>query len=112
MGLANGILEIHDIDKQDEKSTKVCASSVADLFHNDEITSIQWCIYRVNTPLKTVLVTGSKDGKMLVWDMAARLKYPVRGYLLSVEKTKEQGNQVLISCRPKTFFSKISSQLD
>lgn len=40
VGLANGILEIHDIDKQGEKSTRVCASVVADLFHNDEITSI------------------------------------------------------------------------
>jgi WD40 repeat protein len=53
----------------------------------------------VNNAVKMVLMTGSKDGKMLIWDMATRLKHPIRGYLLSLEKTKENSINILISCK-------------
>lgn len=48
-------------------------------------------------------MSGSKDGKMLLWDMATRLKYPKRGYLISVNKTKENNHNILISGK-LTYF--------
>lgn len=99
IGLANGSLEVHDVDKHEENSTRICNSDISEIFHTDEITSLQWCIYGVNKSIKMVLMSGSKDGKMLLWDMATRLKFPKRGYLLSVDKTKENSSNILISCK-------------
>jgi WD40 repeat protein len=97
IGLGNGSLEVHDIDKQEQNSTRICSSGINEIFHTDEVTSLQWCIYGVNKAIKMILMSGSRDGKMLLWDMATRLKFPKRGYLLSVDKTKEANKNILIS---------------
>lgn len=40
IGLGNGRIEVHDIDKRSENSTRICQSGISELFHTDEVTSI------------------------------------------------------------------------
>lgn len=96
IGLQNGGVEIHDISRPDG-NTLVCKSDITDLFHTQAVTSLQWCIYKVNQSYKIILGSCSRDGKLLLWDMANKLRFPTRGYLISKEKEKNDGNHILIS---------------
>jgi hypothetical protein len=48
----------------------------------DCISDLGWSIYKVNNNLKVLLVSSSVDGKILMWDMSDKMRYPKRGYLL------------------------------
>lgn len=96
LGLQSGSLEIHDISRG-EGNTLVCKSEVTELFHTQKVTSVEWCVYKVNQSLKIILASCSKDGKVLMWDMANKLQFPKRGYLVSTEKGKNDGKNILIS---------------
>jgi len=53
-----------------------------------------------------MLVSGSLDSKMLMWDISDKLKYPKRGYILSnkgdTANYSLSSNEGLISKRPQT----------
>lgn len=94
VGLQSGSIEIHDISRADG-STLLCRSDVSELFHTQAVSSLKWCIYKVNQSYKIILGSCSRDGKLLLWDMSNKLKFPTRGYLVS--KEKNEGNHILIS---------------
>lgn len=96
IGLSNGSVEVHDISR-DEGGTLLCRSEVTELMHTQAVTSVEWCIYKINQNVKIILASCSKDGKLLLWDMANKLQFPKRGYLVSNEKSKNDGSPILIS---------------
>lgn len=94
--MANGVVALYDLSKLSEHSQKsdptnkgdtgplVCRSEISEFFHIDRVTSLEWVQYKLNKGIETLLVSGSLDGKLLIWDaLGNKLKYPKRGLIIS-----------------------------
>jgi WD40 repeat protein len=64
------------------KFFRLYQTQLNDFLHVDCISDLGWSIYKVNNNLKVLLVSSSVDGKILMWDMSDKMRYPKRGYLL------------------------------
>lgn len=96
--MANGVVALYDLSKLSEHSQKsdpnhkadsgplVCRSEISEFFHIDRVTSLEWVQYKLNKAIETLLVSGSLDGKLLIWDaLGNKLKYPKRGLIISAK---------------------------
>lgn len=113
--MANGVIAIYDLSKMTETSAQkasnttgqksdsgplLCRSEISEFFHIDRVTSLEWVQYKLNKGIETLLVSGSLDGKVLIWDaLGNKLKYPKRGLVIS-QKSSTAGNSAHFSGNP------------
>lgn len=93
-GTMNGVISVYDIGKEEGNPLQY-QTQLNEYLHYDNITQLGWCIYKVNNNQKVLQSSCSVDGKLQLWDMADKLKYPKRGYLF--EKSLK-GIQTRVSC--------------
>lgn len=79
--MANGVIAVYDTSKLEEGGL-LFRSEISEFFHIDRVTSLEWCVMKVNKNQKIILASAGLDGKLLFWDVADKLKYPKRGYIL------------------------------
>lgn len=87
-GTLNGEIYLWNIDKEEPL---VCKSDVDEYYHRESIQSLIWVRQQSMTTLvvNTSLVSCSTDGKILVWRVEDKLRYPVKGHLLARRKGDE-----------------------
>lgn len=59
------------------------------------VTSLQWCVYRIETQPRLILTSASPDGKVIFWDMSDKLSIPKRGFLISNQRSNT-GKSILL----------------
>lgn len=102
--MANGVVAIYDIAKSEE-AMLLFRSEIGEYFHIDRVTSLEWTKFQVNNSIKLVrltdqlLTSASLDGKLLFWDVADKLKFPKRGFILSNKKESSKGVHLSSSLR-------------
>ena len=83
--LAGGTLNGHIIIWNIDEPTPLVHMSEADEYHHREaITGLIWVRQEslVSLAITTSLVSTSTDGKILVWRMSDKLRFPIKGHLL------------------------------
>jgi len=75
----------------DREEPFVCKSDVDEYYHRESIKSLIWVRQQSMTTLvvNTSLVSCSSDGKILVWRLEDKLRYPVKGHLLARRKGED-----------------------
>jgi len=75
----------------EEQQPVLHTSEIDEYFHREAITSLIWVRQEslVTMAITTSLVSTSTDGKILVWRTADKLRYPIKGHLLSKKKGAE-----------------------
>ena len=100
VGHKNGMVSLYDLERLEKDANPLINSSdINEFTHVKSITSLEWCIYKVETAAKIVLSSSSEDGKQILWDMADKLAIPKRGFLVSKEKSNT-GDHILL---PATY---------
>ena len=81
-GTMNGEIFIWKID--DDVPQKH-VSAIDEYYHREAITKLCWVKQESLTTLaiQTSLVSTSTDGKILVWRLEDKLRYPIKGHLLA-----------------------------
>ena len=66
-------------------------SEIDEYYHREAITRLIWVRQEslVSLAITTTLVSTSTDGKVLVWRVSDKLRFPVKGHLLSKKKGTE-----------------------
>lgn len=103
--MANGVVALYDLSRLSESIQKtdignktengplICRSEISEFFHIDRVTTLEWVQYKLNKGIETLLVSGSLDGKVLIWDaIGNKLKYPKRGLIISSKSTNSSLN--------------------
>jgi hypothetical protein len=114
VGMANGVVALYDLSKISDGTSRqpsgekrdegplVCRSEISEFFHIDRVTSLEWVQYKLNKGVETLLVSGSLDGKILIWDaLGNKLRYPKRGLIIT-GKSGSSGKSSHFSRRNKT----------
>lgn len=85
-GTMNGEIIIWNVDLEDPK---LHISAIDEYYHREAITKLIWVRQESLTTLAitTSLLSTSTDGKILVWRLNDKLRFPVKGHLLA-KKTK------------------------
>lgn len=102
-GTLNGEIYIWNIDNEDPY---ICHSAIDEYYHREAITKLIWVKYESLTSLSInySLMTVSTDGKILVWRVSDKLRYPIKGHLLARKKGGE------LSIVGGTSFSRVHGQ--
>lgn len=81
----NGEIYLWNIDNEDPY---LCHSAIDEYYHREAVTKLIWIKYESLTSLAVsfCLMTTSTDGKILVWRVADKLRYPIKGHLLARKK--------------------------
>lgn len=66
-------------------------SEIDEYYHREAITKLVWVRQEslVSLAITTSLVSTSTDGKILVWRMTDKLRFPIKGHLLTKKKGAE-----------------------
>mmetsp|Transcript_1044 Transcript_1044/g.1027 ORF Transcript_1044/g.1027 Transcript_1044/m.1027 type:complete len:100 (+) Transcript_1044:790-1089(+) len=96
----NGEIYIWNIGNEDPY---ICHSAIDEYYHREAITKLIWVKYESLTSLAISysLMTTSTDGKILVWRLNDKLRYPIKGHLLARKKGGE------LSIAGGTSFSRV-----
>lgn len=81
LGGSSGEIIIVDFESEDKIKFK---SEQIDIFNTRAIVSLEWYSCKIDTNLKLALISISADGKLLIWDMSNKLKFPLQLYKLSL----------------------------
>ena len=92
-GTMNGEIIIWNVDLEDPK---LHISAIDEYYHREAITKLIWVRQESLTTLAitTSLVSTSTDGKILVWRLNDKLRFPVKGHLLA-KKTKSAETAII-----------------
>lgn len=84
----NGEIFIWNIDKEDPN---ICKSEIDEYYHRESITKLIWVKHESLTSMAISysIVSTSTDGKILVWRLNDKLKYPIKGHLIARKKGRE-----------------------
>jgi len=90
-GTMNGQIILWNID---EAVPILHMSEIDEYYHREAITRLIWVRQEslVSMAITTTLVSTSTDGKVLVWRISDKLRFPIKGHLLS----KKKGNETAI----------------
>jgi len=63
-------------------------SEIDEYYHREAITSLIWVRQEslVSMAITVSLVSIATDGKILVWRMSDKLRFPIKGHMLSKKK--------------------------
>jgi len=81
-GTLNGEIYLWNISQEEPQ---ICKSEIDEYYHRESVQSLIWVRQQSLTTMQiqTSLVSCSTDGKILLWRMEDKLKYPVKGHLLA-----------------------------
>jgi hypothetical protein len=67
-------------------------SEIDEYYHRESITKLIWVKYEsiVSLAVSYCLMSVSTDGKILVWRLSDKLRFPIKGHLLA-RKSKSKG---------------------
>ena len=84
-GTMNGQIILWNINSE---NPQICISDIDEYYHRESITKLIWSVHESLTTLQTQinLVSTSTDGKILVWRLEDKLRYPIKGHILSKKK--------------------------
>ena len=81
-------------DTENEQNPVKYQSEIDEYFHREAITKLIWVRQEslISMAITTSLISTSTDGKVLVWRMSDKLRFPIKGHLL----TKKKGTETTI----------------
>jgi len=87
-GTMNGTILLWNVD---EANPVLHMSEIDEYYHREAITKLVWVrqVSLISMAVTETLVSTSTDGKILVWRVSDKLRFPIKGHLLSKKKGTE-----------------------
>mmetsp|Transcript_23424 Transcript_23424/g.17876 ORF Transcript_23424/g.17876 Transcript_23424/m.17876 type:complete len:397 (+) Transcript_23424:599-1789(+) len=101
-GTMNGEVYLWNIDAEEPV---LYQSQIDEYYHREAVTKVVWMKYESLTSLAVSysLITTSTDGKVLVWRLQDKLRFPAKGHLLA----RKKGGELAIA--GGTSFAKVGT---